>query len=75
MTDKTEKEHADRLREALAARDALASALTAVGIQLPAMDVRRAWAGEAPYALVHLGVCSAPVAHALAEALGRGAAR
>jgi hypothetical protein len=75
MTNETHKEHADRLREALAARDALAAALTAAGIQLPAMDVRRAWAGEAPYALVHLGVCSAPVAHALAEALGRGAAR
>ncbi|MHC3425139.1 hypothetical protein [Streptomyces sp. DT18] len=75
MREETQKEHADRLGEAMAARDALASALTAAGIQLPAMDVRRAWAGEAPYALVHLGVCSAPVAHALADALGRGAAR
>ncbi|GHJ36005.1 hypothetical protein [Streptomyces sp. TS71-3] len=28
----------------------------------------------APYALIHLGVCSAPVAHDLAEVIERGAA-
>ncbi|GAA0913191.1 hypothetical protein [Streptomyces thermoalcalitolerans] len=82
-----------RLQEALAARDALAAALTSAGIQLPAMDVRTPWndsvpAGEgrsahddigvpdsARYALVHLGVCSAPVAFALAAVIAKGAAR
>ncbi|MGW7521103.1 hypothetical protein ACWGJ2_36535 [Streptomyces sp. NPDC054796] len=66
-------------QEALAARDALASALTQAGIQLPAMDVRTPWAedreGEARYALVHLGVCSAPVAMMLADVIMRGLAR
>nr|WP_030542884.1 hypothetical protein [Streptomyces albus] len=105
---------APKLQEALAARDALAVALTDAGIQLPAMDVRTPWGdalpddaddadgsaepsrtrrtGEAPakpapdddayripesarYALVHLGVCSAPVALALAAVIARGAAR
>ncbi|MFI7235673.1 hypothetical protein [Streptomyces cyaneofuscatus] len=32
-------------------------------------------AGEIRYALVHLGVCSAPVAHALATAITNGLAR
>ncbi|MER6979004.1 hypothetical protein [Streptomyces carpinensis] len=74
---------APKLREAAAARDALAAALTRAGIQLPAMDVRTPWAdplhgqAEAPastrYALVHLGVCSAPVALALADVIARGA--
>ncbi|MES4904893.1 MULTISPECIES: hypothetical protein [unclassified Streptomyces] len=32
-------------------------------------------AAAARYALVHLGVCSAPVAHALAEVIAKGAAR
>lgn len=75
-----------RSEEALAARDALASALTQAGIQLPAMDVRTPWAedrtpwaedreGEARYALVHLGVCSAPVALMLADVIVRGLAR
>ncbi|MBQ0988198.1 hypothetical protein KBZ10_27545 [Streptomyces sp. F63] len=104
----------------MAARDALAVALTDAGIQLPAMDVRTPWgdalpdepdepddaedaddpaepprarrtdeaaakpapAGEhhrtpesARYALVHLGVCSAPVALALAAVIARGAVR
>ncbi|MFD8913490.1 hypothetical protein [Streptomyces sp. NPDC059575] len=84
-----------KLREALAARDALAAALTRAGIQLPAMDVRTPWnealpedpdqpAGadedgrvptSAQYALVHLGVCSAPVALALAAVIAEGARR
>jgi hypothetical protein len=82
-----------KIREALEARDALAAALTAAGVQLPAMDVRTPWLGDldgdgegagsgdgeggrrARYALVQLGVCSAPVAHALAEVIARGAAR
>ncbi|CAM5740946.1 putative protein OS=Streptomyces microflavus OX=1919 GN=Smic_64230 PE=4 SV=1 [Streptomyces microflavus] len=46
------------------------------------MDVRTPWAdtvpeersGEIRYALVHLGVCSAPVAHALATAITNGLA-
>ncbi|WP_308189794.1 hypothetical protein [Streptomyces sp. WAC 00631] len=102
---------APKLQEALAARDALAVALTDAGIQLPAMDVRTPWGDalpddadepaepsraqrtdEAPakpapdddhhripesarYALVHLGVCSAPVALALAAVIARGAVR
>ncbi|MHC3450905.1 hypothetical protein [Streptomyces prasinus] len=71
--------HTPKIREALEARDALAAALTRAGVQLPAMDVRtpRAddrTAGGAPYALVHLGVCSAPVALALADVIAKGAA-
>lgn len=89
-----------KTQEALRARDALAAALTRVGIQLPAMDVRTPWNdelddhstvtddqrptgaddGHGPdprrhprYALVHLGVCSAPVAHELAQVIERGA--
>lgn len=82
-----------KLQEALAARDALAAALTRAGIQLPAMDVRTPWNDSVPadggqsarddigvpasarYALVHLGVCSAPVAFALAAVVAKGAAR
>ncbi|MET9534319.1 hypothetical protein ABZY02_27770 [Streptomyces sp. NPDC006649] len=74
-----------KVQEALDARDALAEALTGAGIQLPAMDVRTPWfeAGaehdEAPtstrYALVYLGVCSAPVALALAAVVAKGAGR
>ncbi|MFD9240622.1 hypothetical protein ACH4M4_33820 [Streptomyces sp. NPDC017254] len=64
-----------KIKEALDARDALAAALTRAGIQLPAMDVRTPWADESRYALVHLGLCSAPVAHALAEVITRGASR
>ncbi|MFE9923093.1 hypothetical protein ACFYQA_16340 [Streptomyces sp. NPDC005774] len=71
--------HTPKIREALEARDALATALTRAGVQLPAMDIRTPWADdrrarEAPYALVHLGVCSAPVALALADVITRGAA-
>lgn len=70
-----------KVQEAVDARDDLAAALTAAGIQLPAMDVRTPWrdAGDegdarpADYALVHLGVCSAPVAHALAAVIRGGA--
>ncbi|MGX4688984.1 hypothetical protein [Streptomyces sp. JNUCC 63] len=82
-----------KLQEALTVRDALAAALTSVGIQLPAMDVRTPWGDFAPdcgeqpaqddigvpasarHALVHLGVCSAPVALALAAVIAKGAAR
>jgi hypothetical protein len=84
---------APKLQEALAARDALAAALSQAGIQLPAMDVRTPWGDVLPddpertsqddgrtpasarYALVHLGLCSAPVALALAAVVARGAAR
>ncbi|MGH3310029.1 MAG: hypothetical protein ACRDP3_05520 [Streptomyces sp.] len=81
---------AAKIRETVEARDALADALTRAGIQLPAMDVRTPWqdvidsdgdssdgdAGSAArYALVHLGVCSAPVAFALAAVIIRGAGR
>jgi hypothetical protein len=75
-----------KIREARQARDALAHALTRAGIQLPAMDVRTPWldvidsddeggdSGRAArYALVYLGVCSAPVAFALAAVIARGA--
>ncbi len=81
-----------KIKEALAARDALAVALTRAGIQIPAMDVRTPWpddddsdaerqdhtsarAAETRYALVHLGVVSAPVAHALAEVITKGLTR
>lgn len=69
--------HTPKIQEALEARDALAAALTRAGIQLPAMDIRTPWAddrrgGEAPYALVQLGVCSAPVALALADVITQG---
>lgn len=71
-----------KIQEALDARDALATALTRAGIQLPAMDIRTPWADdrkdehgdEAPYALVQLGVCSAPVAHLLADVITKGIA-
>ncbi|MFD5269453.1 hypothetical protein [Streptomyces sp. NPDC058335] len=67
-----------KVQEALAARDALATALSRAGIQLPAMDIRTPWAddrkAEAQYALVHLGVCSAPVALMLADVITKGIA-
>lgn len=75
--------HTPRIQESLDARDALATALSRAGIQLPAMDVRTPWAddheendhnSEARYALVHLGVCSAPVALLLADVITKGAA-
>ncbi|MFK0118978.1 hypothetical protein [Streptomyces sp. NPDC090994] len=65
-----------KIQEAVDARDALAAALSRAGLQLPAMDIRTPWAddreGEARYALVHLGVCSAPVAHLLADVILKG---
>jgi hypothetical protein len=77
--------HKPKIQEALDARDALASALTQAGIQLPAMDVRtpwadtdagtdtdEKWANETRYALINLGVCSAPVAMLLAAVIVRG---
>ncbi|NDZ79163.1 hypothetical protein G3I19_11685 [Streptomyces sp. SID10853] len=76
-----------KVQEALEARDALAGALTRAGIQLPAMDVRTPWFEPEPepeqdetpastrYALVYLGVCSAPVALALAAVVAKGAGR
>ncbi|MGW0784318.1 hypothetical protein [Streptomyces sp. NPDC002913] len=70
-----------KIQEAVDARDALAAALSGAGIQLPAMDVRTPWpdvedgARPARYALVHLGVCSAPVAHALAAVIRNGTSR
>ncbi|MCX4794330.1 hypothetical protein OG497_09390 [Streptomyces sp. NBC_01242] len=76
-----------KVQEAAEARDTLAAALSAAGIQLPAMDIRTPWLetnsgtgdggdGRPPrYALVHLGVCSAPVALALAAVIRNGAAR
>ncbi|MFH9864303.1 hypothetical protein [Streptomyces sp. NPDC017202] len=70
---------APRTSEALEARDALADALSQAGIQLPAMDIRTPWVddrrAEAQYALVHLGVCSAPVALMLADVIMRGVGR
>ena len=72
-----------KVQEAVAARDDLAAALSGAGIQLPVMDVRTPWpdtdggdgARPARYALVHLGVCSAPVAHALAAVIRNGTSR
>ncbi|MGW0788661.1 hypothetical protein ACWD04_10495 [Streptomyces sp. NPDC002911] len=72
-----------KIQEAVDARDALATASSGAGIQLPAMDVRTPWpntdsgdgAQPARYALVHLGVCFAPVAQALATVIRNGATR
>lgn len=64
-----------KIMEAVEARDALATALSRAGVQLPAMDIRTPWADEYRYALVQLGFCSAPVAHALAEVIAKGADR
>jgi hypothetical protein len=81
---------AAKIREVVQARDALADALLRAGVQLPAMDVRTPWQDvvdgdngaddvdcgrAARYALVHLGVCSAPVAFALAAVINKGAGR
>ncbi|MFE9810040.1 hypothetical protein ACFYRN_09025 [Streptomyces sp. NPDC005227] len=72
---------APKIQEALEARDALACALSRAGVQLPAMDIRTPWADDreadrredgARYALIHLGVCSAPVALLLADVILRG---
>ncbi|MGW7355473.1 hypothetical protein ACWGI0_01985 [Streptomyces sp. NPDC054802] len=67
-----------KIQEAVEARDALAAALSRAGIQLPAMDIRTPWAddreADARYALVHLGVCSAPVARLLADVITKGIA-
>ncbi|MFF1692966.1 hypothetical protein ACFVXC_04980 [Streptomyces sp. NPDC058257] len=68
--------HTPKVQEAVEARDALATALSQAGIQLPAMDIRTPWAddrkAEAQYALVHLGVCSAPIALMLADVITKG---
>ena len=89
-TPTTLQTDSSKIQETVAARDALADALTRAGIQLPAMDVRTPWqdvidsdgdssdsdAGSAArYALVHLGVCSAPVAFALAPVIVKGCGR
>jgi len=63
------------VREAEAARDALAAALRRAGVQFPAMDVRTPVRTDGPgYALVVLGECSPPVARRLAAVVARGAA-
>ncbi|MEV7339200.1 hypothetical protein [Streptomyces sp. NPDC093544] len=72
-----------KVQEAIEARDALATALTHAGVQLPAMDVRTPYVNggdsdatlSTRYALVHLGVCSAPVALTLAAVIMRGTGR
>ncbi|MFI6653809.1 hypothetical protein ACIBI8_40210 [Streptomyces sp. NPDC050529] len=77
-----------KIQEAVEARDTLAAALSAAGIQLPAMDIRTPWpepdsgrgdgreGGRSQrYALVHLGICSAPVALALAAVVRNGTNR
>ncbi|MFF5727686.1 hypothetical protein [[Kitasatospora] papulosa] len=82
-TPRAEHPASAKIQEAVAARDDLAAALSGAGVQLPVLDVRTPWpdtdgadtARPAPYALVHLGVCSAPVAHALAAVIRKGAAR
>ncbi|WWM27678.1 hypothetical protein QBW33_28725 [Streptomyces sp. B21-104] len=81
-TPRAEDPATAKIQEAVAARDDLAAALSGAGVQLPVLDVRTPWPetdGEdssrpARYALVHLGVCSAPVAHALAAVIRKGAA-
>lgn len=63
------------------------AALSAACIQLPAMDIRTPWPEPNPslsdgedgrpqrYALVHLGICSAPVALTLAAVVRNGVDR
>ncbi|ARF56273.1 hypothetical protein [Streptomyces gilvosporeus] len=64
-----------KICEAEAARDALAAALRKAGIQFPAMDVTPDGIGRPPrYGLVNLGEVSAPVVHALADVIAKGAA-
>ncbi|MGV9878045.1 hypothetical protein [Streptomyces sp. NPDC003006] len=76
MTPTPPPPHTLKVQEAVEARDALATALSQAGIQLPAMDIRTPWADdretEAQYALVHLGVCSAPIALMLAAVIAKG---
>ncbi|MFE4540521.1 hypothetical protein ACFRKB_36570 [Streptomyces scopuliridis] len=78
MTPTPHLPHTSKYQEALDARDALATALSQAGIQLPAMDIRTPWAddrrAETEYALVHLGVCSAPIALMLADVITKGIA-
>ncbi|MER5460543.1 hypothetical protein ABT010_07590 [Streptomyces sp. NPDC002668] len=78
MTPTPHIPHTPKIEEALKARDALAAALSQAGIQLPAMDIRTPWAddrkAEAQYALIHLGVCSAPIALMLAGVITKGSA-
>ncbi|WP_438272450.1 hypothetical protein [Streptomyces bobili] len=78
MTPTPHAPHTPKVQEALEARAALAAALSRAGIQLPAMDIRTPWAddrkAEAQYALIHLGVCSAPVALMLADVITKGIA-
>ncbi|MFF0075929.1 hypothetical protein [Streptomyces sp. NPDC005494] len=81
-TPRAEHPASAKIQEAMAARDGLAAALRAAGVQLPVLDVRTPWpdtdgadaARPARYALVHLGVCSAPVAHAIAAVIRKGVA-
>ncbi|MFE8007723.1 hypothetical protein [Streptomyces sp. NPDC057418] len=73
-----------KVQEAVEARDTLAAALSAAGIQLPALDIRTPWpepesgAGDDEdarpqgYALIHLGICAAPVALVLADVIRKG---
>jgi hypothetical protein len=76
-----------KVQEAVEARDTLATALSAAGIQLPALDIRTPWpepnsgAGDGDdgrqqrYALIHLGICAAPVALVLADVIRKGTDR
>ena len=62
---------AARIREAEAVRDALRTALAAVGVKLPTFRIDQAsCAREKPYPLIELGRCNVATARALAEALG-----
>ncbi|MFE7757728.1 hypothetical protein [Streptomyces sp. NPDC057429] len=73
-----------KIQEAVEARDTLAAALSAASIQLPALDIRTPWpepdaaAGDSDdgrrqrYALIHLGICAAPVALVLADVIRKG---
>ncbi|MEV0373828.1 hypothetical protein AB0I10_29170 [Streptomyces sp. NPDC050636] len=64
-----------KIREAEVARDALAAALRKAGIQFPAMDITPGGFERPPkYGFVNLGQVSAPVVHALADVITKGAA-
>jgi hypothetical protein len=83
MMQHQESSDAEKVCEVRDARNALAVALREAGIQLPALDVAlvgggasagtEAGEGGARYGLVELGQCAAPVAHALAAVVAKGA--
>lgn len=66
---------AEKVEEAEAARDALASALKRAGLQLPSLILEvSTYADADPRPLIDLGRCSPSVARELAAVIDKGAA-